>query len=112
MALWNDQSPSGSIEEIMQLQEENRAWSKELRLKSNALINGCLAKQISQQDYVVFRKISQTDAAECRRRAAVLDVCIAEYFKIHPISAAQETAGRGSRLHGGRITAILEEPRL
>jgi hypothetical protein len=61
-----------SLEEVITTQAENRAWSKELRLKSNALVNSRLAKAISQDEYNATRKVTHEETAECRRRAAVL----------------------------------------
>jgi hypothetical protein len=56
---------------------ENRAWSKELRGRSTALVNSRLANQITQADYLENRKRAQQDAVECQRRAAILDSHIA-----------------------------------
>jgi hypothetical protein len=36
-------------------------------------VNTRLAKTISQADYVASRKLAHEDAAECRRRAVVLE---------------------------------------
>ena len=49
-----------SLEEVITTQAENRAWSKELRLKSNALVNSRLAKAISQDEYTATRKVGPT----------------------------------------------------
>ncbi|MCU1338730.1 MAG: hypothetical protein JWO19_4311 [Bryobacterales bacterium] len=61
----------------MQYQTENRAWSKQLRDRGNALVNSRLANEISQEDYLASRKIAREDALECQRRAAILDAQIA-----------------------------------
>ena len=60
-------------------QAENRAWNKELRLKTNTLVNSRLAKNISQDDYLATRKLVHEDAAECRRRANIIDAQIARH---------------------------------
>ena len=64
------------MEEVLGSQAENRAWSKELRRKTNSLVNSRLAKDISQADYLANRKLVHEDAAECRRRAVILDAQI------------------------------------
>lgn len=56
----------------MGLQEQNRAWQKDLRLKGSALINSRLAKQISPEEYATHRAIAKTDAEECKRRGSKL----------------------------------------
>jgi hypothetical protein len=61
------------MDEVLGWLAENRAWSKELRLKTNLLVNRRLANEISQADYLANRKLAHEDAAECRRRASILD---------------------------------------
>jgi hypothetical protein len=73
MGAWSDDVSACSLEELLQTQSENRAWSQDLRRKSNLLVNSRLANQISLEDYAADRKISQEEALECRRRAALLD---------------------------------------
>jgi hypothetical protein len=73
MYLWREDFTTCSLEEIMARHAENRAWSKELRLKTNALVNTRLARTISLADYMASRKLAHDDAAECRRRASVLE---------------------------------------
>ena len=70
--LWREDFSTSSLEEVLESQAENRVWSKELRLKANALVNSRLAKAISQDDYLSNRKAAHEDAAECRRRASIL----------------------------------------
>jgi hypothetical protein len=77
MLLWRDDFSNSSLEEILQYQIENRAWSKELRCRSNALVNSRLANEISQADYLTSRQLARDDAAECQRRAAILEAQIA-----------------------------------
>jgi hypothetical protein len=67
---------TSTLEEMLGWQVENRMWSKELRRKSSALVNSRLANEISLADYQANRKQAQEDAAECRRRAAMLDTQI------------------------------------
>ena len=76
MSLWDEDFSTSSLEEVLRWQAENRAWSKELRLKNSSLVNDRLANNISQDDYVANRKVAHEDAAECRRRATVLDTQI------------------------------------
>ncbi len=77
MLLWRDDFSASSLEEVLEYQTENRAWSKELRGRSNALVNSRLANEISQTDYLTSRKLGLQDAVECRRRAEILEMQIA-----------------------------------
>jgi hypothetical protein len=76
MPVWCEDFVASSLEEVLQSQAENRAWSKELRRRTNVLVNSRLANQISLDDYLADRKLAHEDAAECRRRANILDVQI------------------------------------
>jgi len=61
-----------TVAELLTTQTENRVWSKELRLKTAALINRRLAKDISRDEYMAFRQLTDESTAECRRRSNVL----------------------------------------
>jgi hypothetical protein len=76
MLLWRDDFSGSSLEELIEYQTENRAWSKELRYRSNALVNRRLANEISQADYLASRDRARLDAVECQRRAAILETHI------------------------------------
>jgi hypothetical protein len=76
MSLWREDFSTCTLEEALEWQAENRAWSKELRRKANSLVNSRLANEISQTDYLESRRIAHEDAAECRRRASILDAHI------------------------------------
>ena len=73
MPLWRDDFSTLSLEEVLKYQLENRAWNKELRGRSTALVNRRLANEISQDDYLTNRKIALENSVECQRRAAILD---------------------------------------
>lgn len=73
MQLWPDDFSTITLEEILRYQLENRAWSKELRFRSNVLVNKRLANEITQDDYLANRKLTRQEAEECQRRAAILD---------------------------------------
>jgi hypothetical protein len=77
MTLWHEDFSACSLEEVLGQQTENRAWSKELRRKASFLVNSRLANDISQDDYLADRKRAHEEAAECRRRAAILETQIA-----------------------------------
>jgi hypothetical protein len=77
MLTWRDDFSTSSLEEVLRYQTENRAWSKELRFRSNALVNSRLANEITQEDYLANRKLTRQDAEECQRRAAILESYIA-----------------------------------
>jgi hypothetical protein len=76
MSFWPEDFSTCTLKEVLGWQAENRAWNKELRLKTSCLVNSRLAKNITQDDYLANRKIFHEDAAECRRRANVLDAQI------------------------------------
>ena len=61
-----------SLDEILGMQAENRAWNKELRSQATALVNTRLAKTISLEDYAAGRQNATLQAAECKRRATAL----------------------------------------
>lgn len=77
MLTWHDDFSTSSLEEVLRYQTENRAWSKELRFRSNALVNSRLANEITQEEYLANRKLTRQDAEECQRRAAILESHIA-----------------------------------
>ena len=77
MLVWHDDFSTSSLEEVLKYQSENRAWSKELRFRSNALVNSRLANEITQADYLTNRTLTRQDAVECQRRAAILESYIA-----------------------------------
>jgi hypothetical protein len=76
MLPWLEDFSKCTLEEVLIWQTANRAWSKELRRRNSSLVNQRLAKDISQDDYLANRKIAHEDAAECRRRASILDTQI------------------------------------
>jgi len=76
MALWREDFSTCTLEEVLGWRAENRAWSKDLRRKTNSLVNSRLANDISQADYLENRKLGHEDAAECRRRATILEAQI------------------------------------
>ncbi len=77
MASWSEDLSTCTLEELLRWQAENREWSKELRRKTDSLVNSRLARSISLANYLAGRKLVDEEAAECRRRAAVLDAQIA-----------------------------------
>jgi hypothetical protein len=76
MTLWREDFSTCTLDEVLRSQAENRAWSKELRQKASSLVNHRLAKEISQADYLMGRKLADQEAVECRRRATILDAQI------------------------------------
>ena len=79
MSEWREDFTSCSLAEILARHAENRAWSKELRLKSSALVNTRLARTISLADYTAGRKLAHDDAMECKRRASILEKLIHQH---------------------------------
>jgi len=74
MPPWSENYSASNLEEVLQKQAENRAWSKELRRKANILVNSRLSNDISLADYLASRKVGHEESAECRRRANLIDL--------------------------------------
>jgi hypothetical protein len=72
MALWPEDFSKRSMEEMVRSVIENRAWSKELRLSTGALVNSRLAKQIGEDEYATTRGLTNESVAECKRREIIL----------------------------------------
>ena len=72
MNTWREGFSSASLQEVLDSQAANQLWSKELRRKSDELVNSRLAKNISQSEYLLTRSVAQKEASECRRRSMIL----------------------------------------
>jgi len=72
MPVWPENLEERSLDEMFRLQAENRAWSKQLRMETQALVNTRLAKNISMEEYASSRILAAQSSAECRRRAETL----------------------------------------
>lgn len=72
MPIWREDFSACTLEDVLGLQSENRAWSKEIRWRTSALVNNRLARNISQDDYIVNRKRAYEETAENQRRAVLL----------------------------------------
>jgi hypothetical protein len=71
--LWSDDLPRCSLQEILQSKAENREWNKKLRHRVTVLVDSRLANRICLEEYAVNRQQGNENAAECRRRQAILD---------------------------------------
>jgi len=76
MPIWCEDLATSSMEDVLQFQADNRAWSKDLRRETLCLVNSRLANEISLEDYLTTRKLTQENAVECQRRANILDARI------------------------------------
>lgn len=76
MLPWCEDFSSCTLQDVLASQEENRAWSKELRRRTSALVTSRLANEITRADYLDRRSLAQREATECRRRATILDAQI------------------------------------
>jgi hypothetical protein len=85
MSQWREDFSASTLEEVLGQQAENRAWSKELRRKANALVNSRLANDITLDDYIANRKLAHEEAAECRRRAEILEAQIQRHALHAPV---------------------------
>jgi hypothetical protein len=72
MPEWSEDLSQRTLDEIVGLHDENRAWQRELRTRAAALVNSRLSKQITQEEYAVKREAAKSDADECRHRAHIL----------------------------------------
>ena len=72
MPFWPEKIEERNLDEMFRLQASNRAWSKQLRQESQALVNSRLAKTISMEEYTTSRQLAAHQTAECRRRAETL----------------------------------------
>jgi hypothetical protein len=88
MRQWPENMSACSLAEVQELQAQNRAWNKELRARSAALVNTRLAKNISQEEYAVRRQGTGDEAAECKRRAMILAAEL-ESRASHPLPAVR-----------------------
>jgi hypothetical protein len=73
---WSDNLSGWSLEEVLRWDAENRAWNKLLRERSAALVNTRLAKAITMEEYAASRQVGHDDAAECKRRGAIISESI------------------------------------
>jgi hypothetical protein len=69
---WTDDLSEHSRAEILRNDSENRAWNKALRVRVAALVKRRLAKEISLDEYAISRQLENKNAAECKRRGAIL----------------------------------------
>jgi len=70
---WPEQlSNARTLEDVVRLQEENRAWRKHIQRRTNILMDSKLAKEINQEEYALQRKSVNEEAAECHRRNRIL----------------------------------------
>ena len=83
MSTWREEFQTCTLEEILEWQVENREWGKENRREVNAIVNRRLAKEITFVEYLANRKRADEDAAECRRRAAILE----DQIHLHTVDA-------------------------
>jgi hypothetical protein len=69
---WSEDFSGRSLQEVVALMTENRAWHKEIRRQTGVLVDSKLAKEISREEYCAHRQRFNDEVAECRRRTAVL----------------------------------------
>ena len=62
MSSWPEDLSSCSLKEVLGWQAENRAWNKEIRLKTNTLVNSRLAKNISQATFTLYDLAGNTNS--------------------------------------------------
>lgn len=79
MASWPEDFTTCTLDEVLGWQAENRAWNKEIRIKTTTLVNRRLAKSITQDDYLATRKLVHEESLECRRRANIIEAQIARH---------------------------------
>ena len=70
--LWSDDFSGLSLEAVLAVAAENRAWNKRLREGMAALVTTRLAKTITREEYAASRQRANEDAVECKRREEIL----------------------------------------
>ena len=58
--------------EVVVLQDENRAWKKDLRQRMADLVNSRMARKISYEEYTATRKATQNEVADCEEQSSAL----------------------------------------
>jgi len=84
---WCEDLSSSTLEEIIQLESDNRAWRKELKIKVDSLIDDKLAKRIGAEQYAAGRRATGEESAECSRRWLILNEKIATRRHLRRASA-------------------------
>jgi len=79
MLSWPEDFSTCTLDEVLGWLAENRAWNKEIRVKTTTLVNRRLSKSISQDDYLATRKLVHEESMECRRRANIIEAQIARH---------------------------------
>ena len=72
MTSWSEDVARFTLEQVLALRIENRAWHKELRQQTHILMDRMLAKEITHEDYAIKRELGNDAKAECQRRGAIL----------------------------------------
>jgi hypothetical protein len=72
MSQWPEDVSSCTLEELAGCQVQNRQWNWELRRRTKSLVQSRLAEEITRDDYIIFRQLTNEDSLECRRRARLL----------------------------------------
>jgi hypothetical protein len=72
MGIWPEDFTKSTLAEVVGMQAENTASSKNVRLKTKAIVDSKLAGEISKEQYLAGRKLASEEAAECKRRRTVL----------------------------------------
>ena len=58
--------------EVVILQDENRAWKKDLRQRVADLVNSRMARKISYEEYTATRQATRDEAADCEEQSSAL----------------------------------------
>ena len=61
-----------TLKEVVAFEAENTASSKDVRLRTKAIVDSKLAGEISREEYFASRKVADEDAAEFKRRRILL----------------------------------------
>jgi hypothetical protein len=72
MPEWSENFSNRTLQEVLRTKDDNRAWSKELRVGMNAVLDKKLAKKISLEEYAANRRHFKDEMAECLRRSTIL----------------------------------------
>jgi len=78
---WREDLSPSTLEDLIRLDSEIRAWRKGLRTKTGSLVEDRLAKRIGAEQYAAVRRAINEESAECSRRERILDEEMATRYK-------------------------------
>ena len=72
MDTWPEDLSKNTLEEVIGYEAMNAESSRNLRIRSKAIVNSKLTGTISREEYLVGRMQTAEEVAECKRRRSLL----------------------------------------